>query len=86
MSGDLPAALLREGLLLVGTVSAPLLISLLVVGLFVGVIQAATQINDPAVSFVPRLLAAVLACWLLGGWMVQRLAAFLASALERMAR
>jgi flagellar biosynthesis protein FliQ len=85
VSADLPAALLREGLLLVGTVSAPLLLTLLVVGLFVGVLQAATQINDAAVGFVPRLLAAAVACWLLGGWMVQRLAGFFASAVERMA-
>jgi flagellar biosynthesis protein FliQ len=77
---------LREGLLLVGTAAGPLLVLLLVVGLVVGVLQAATQINDPAVSFLPRLLATVIACWLLGGWMVQRLAWFFATAVERMAR
>ncbi len=85
MTPELPTALLREGLALVGATSAPLLLALLVVGLVVGVLQAATQINDPAVSFVPRLVAAIAALWFLGSWMIHRFATFFATALERMA-
>jgi flagellar biosynthetic protein FliQ len=84
-SAALGGALLREGLALLGTVGAPLLLGLLAVGLVVGVLQAATQVNDPAVGFLPRLVAAILLCVLLGGWMMERMAGFLVHALQRMA-
>ncbi len=82
MIGEVP---FREGLLVIASVGGPVLAALLVVGLVVGILQAATQINDPAVGFVPRLLAAVAVCWLLGGWMMGRLSGFVAAALQRMA-
>jgi flagellar biosynthesis protein FliQ len=85
MSPDLPAALLREGLLLVASVGGPLFATILVVGLLVGVLQAATQVNDSAVAFLPRAAAAVLVCWLSGRWMMERMAAFLGHAITRMA-
>lgn len=80
----LPGALVREGLMLLAVVGGPLLGVLLAVGLIVGILQAATQVSDPAVGFIPRLAAGLLACVLLGGWMIQRLATFFAQALERM--
>jgi flagellar biosynthesis protein FliQ len=49
----------REGLLLVLVVSAPPLLAGLVVGLVVGALQAATQIQDPSIAFVPKLVAVV---------------------------
>ncbi len=85
MNPELPSSLLREGLVLVGTVGAPMFAAALAVGLLVGVLQAATQINDPATGFLPRAAAAVLVCWLAGPWMAERLARFLASAITRMA-
>jgi flagellar biosynthesis protein FliQ len=80
----LPAGLLREGLGLLATVGGPILLTLLFVGLVVGVLQAATQINDPAVGFLPRMVAAVLVAFLCGAWMLERLARYLALAMERM--
>jgi len=80
------ATLLRDGLSLVAAVGAPLFATLFIVGLGLGVMQAATQINDPAVGFLPRLAAALGVCLLLGGWMVDRLAAFLKASLEAMAQ
>ena len=47
--------------------------------------QAATQINDPAVGFLPRLAAGLMVVFLMGGWMVERLARYLVYALERIA-
>ncbi|OFX18995.1 MAG: transporter [Anaeromyxobacter sp. RBG_16_69_14] len=84
MSPELPSSLLREGLGLLVTTGAPLFAAALVVGLLVGVLQAATQINDPAAGFLPRAATAVLVCWLAGPWMADRLAGFLASAITRM--
>jgi flagellar biosynthesis protein FliQ len=84
MTPDLPSSLLREGLMLLGVVGAPLFVAALVVGLLVGVLQAATQVNDPATGFLPRALAAAIVCWTAGPWMAERLARFLAGALVRM--
>jgi flagellar biosynthesis protein FliQ len=82
---ELPSSLLREGLALLAVVGAPLFAAALVVGLVVGVLQAATQINDPATGFLPRAAAAVLVCWLAGPWMAERLSRFLATGIARMA-
>ncbi len=86
MTPELPSSLLREGLSLLAVVGSPLFAAALAVGLVVGVLQAATQINDPATGFLPRAAASVLVCWLAGGWMAERLARFLASAIVRMGR
>ncbi len=84
MSPDLPSHLLREGLVLLGTVGAPMFAAALAIGLVVGVLQAATQINDPATGFLPRALAAGLVVWAAGPWMAERLAGFLATCIARM--
>ncbi|MFT3915769.1 MAG: flagellar biosynthetic protein FliQ [Anaeromyxobacteraceae bacterium] len=84
MSGDLPAGLLREGFVLLATVGAPVFVTMLLVGLVLGVLQAATQINDTAVGFLPRAAAALTVIWLFGGWMMERLSGFLAQAIARM--
>lgn len=84
MSPELPSALVKEGLALLAVVGAPLFVAALVVGLVVGVLQAATQINDPATGFLPRAATAIAVCWLAGPWMSERLARFLATAITRM--
>jgi flagellar biosynthetic protein FliQ len=83
---ELPGALTREGLLLLATTSGPIIGALLVIGLAVGVFQAATQINDPAVGFLPRFGAAILVVWLLGGWLLERYSTFFAMSLQRMSK
>jgi len=51
----------------------PLLLALLVVGLGVGVLQAATQINEAAIGFLAKLTVMVLILALLGSWSMQNL-------------
>ena len=86
MSPDVPAALMREGFAMLAVVGGPFVGALLVVGLVVGLLQAATQINDPAVGFLPRMTAAVLVAWFAGGWAIERMSQYLAGALERMSQ
>jgi flagellar biosynthesis protein FliQ len=57
---------IREGLLLVIVISAPPLIASLIIGMLVGVFQAATQIQDQTVSFVPKLLVVIVVLAALG--------------------
>jgi len=63
---DVVLRAVREGLLLVLLVSAPPLLASLVVGFLVSVLQAASQIHDPSIAFVPKLAAVVLVLVLLG--------------------
>jgi flagellar biosynthetic protein FliQ len=77
-------ALVRDGMAALAVAGGPLFAGLFAVGLVMGIVQASTQINDPAVGFVPRALAAVALCAALGSWMVERLAAFLIHSLNQM--
>ncbi|WP_298398009.1 flagellar biosynthesis protein FliQ [uncultured Azonexus sp.] len=51
--------------------SAPMLLAALAVGLIVSIFQAATQINEATLQFVPKLVAIFLVMILLGPWMLQ---------------
>jgi flagellar biosynthetic protein FliQ len=51
-------------------IASPLLGSALAVGLLVGMVQAATQINEMTLSFIPKLLVLVMALVLAGPWML----------------
>jgi flagellar biosynthesis protein FliQ len=82
-SAGLPANLVREGIGVLVAVGGPVLGALLVVGLVVGVLQAATQINDPAVGFVPRLVAGIAVVAFMGNWILERLAKYFSFALQR---
>ncbi len=56
--------------------SAPLLLSALLVGVLISLFQAATQINEMTLSFVPKLVALVLVLLLAGSWMLEMLVDF----------
>ena len=58
----------RSALWAVIIIAAPLLAVALGVGLFIGVIQAATSINEMTLSFIPKLLVVGIALALFGGW------------------
>ena len=51
--------------------SAPLLLAALVIGLIVSIFQAATQINEQTLSFIPKLVGMLLILILAGPWMLQ---------------
>jgi flagellar biosynthetic protein FliQ len=65
-SSDLVLRAVREGLLLAILVSAPPLLASLLVGFVVGIVQAATQIQDQTLAFVPKLLVVSLTLLALG--------------------
>ena len=60
--------LCRQALWTIALVSAPLLLVSLAVGLVIGIIQAATSINEMTLSFIPKLIALALALMLFGSW------------------
>jgi flagellar biosynthetic protein FliQ len=63
----------RSALWAVMIISAPLLAVALGVGLFIGVIQAATSINEMTLSFIPKLVVMGIALALFGGWQLSML-------------
>ena len=58
-------------------VAAPVLLVVLVVGLVVSIFQAATQINEATLSFVPKIVAAVAVMIFFGPWMMTTLVEYL---------
>jgi flagellar biosynthesis protein FliQ len=54
-------------------VSGPMLVVALVVGLLVSILQAATQINEMTLSFIPKILGIFATLLLLGPWMLSTL-------------
>jgi len=67
----------QNALLMLLIVSAPILLVVLVVGLVVSIFQAATQINEATLSFVPKIVASVAVLMIAGPWMMSTLVEFL---------
>lgn len=60
----------RQALEMTLIVSAPLLLAALITGLIVSIFQAATQINEMTLSFIPKLFVMFLVMLLAGPWMI----------------
>jgi len=76
MSAEIILDLLREAFWLTLLLVAVLILPSLLVGLLVAVFQAATQINEQTLSFLPRLLMILLTLILAGPWLVGQLIEF----------
>ncbi len=75
-------ALGREAVLLVLLLSAPPLAAALVVGIATGILQAATQVQEPTIGLVPRVAAVLGALGVAAPWIGARLARFAGHCLE----
>ena len=70
MSPEAITTIGQQALWVTMLIAAPMLLSALAVGLLVGMFQAATQINEMTMSFIPKLLVLVAALVLAGPWML----------------
>ena len=73
----------REALWMTVLISAPLLGVSLVVGLVIGILQAATSINEATLSFIPKLAALALTLAVVGGWQLATLIEYTRSIFQR---
>ena len=73
----------REALWMTVLISAPLLAISLVVGLVIGILQAATSINEATLSFIPKLAALALTLAVFGGWQLSTLIEYTRSIFQR---
>ena len=72
----------QEGLYMLLMVAAPVLLTILAVGLIVSIFQAATQIHEATLSFVPKVIAAVAVLAVTGPWMLTTLVEYLQRTLQ----
>jgi flagellar biosynthetic protein FliQ len=75
----------RKAVQTVLLVSAPMLLSGLIIGLLVSIFQAATQINEQTMTFVPKIVAVLLALLLFGPWIINIILPFTAGIFEGIA-
>ncbi|HMQ73792.1 MAG TPA: flagellar biosynthesis protein FliQ [Rubrivivax sp.] len=71
----------QQALMLLLLVSAPVLVTVLVIGLVVSVFQAATQLNEATLSFVPKIVGAIAVLAVAGPWMLSTLVEFVRESL-----
>ncbi len=72
----------QQGLYILLMVSAPILITVLLIGLVVSIFQAATQIHEATLSFVPKVIGAVAMLAIAGPWMLTTLVEYLQRTLQ----
>lgn len=76
MSQSATLTILEQALWTVAQVSGPILLTALVVGLIISLIQAVTQVNEMTLSYVPKIIAIAVVIVIAGPWMLQTLLDF----------
>lgn len=76
MNQDMVLAIVRQAMEVVMLTAGPLLLAALVTGLLVSIFQAATQINEMTLTFIPKLVVMFLVLVLMGPWMLRVLVDF----------
>ena len=76
MTQTMLTAIVKDTILTAAKVSAPILITVLVLGLLISILQATTQIQEQTLTFVPKLIATAVVGIFLGSWMLQTIMSF----------
>jgi len=74
----------REALIITMLIAAPLLGGTLFVGVVIGILQAATSIQEMTLSFIPKLIVLVVTLFFFGGWQILTLMEYFRSLLENL--
>ena len=73
MTSETTITLLNNALWITVMVAAPILIAVLIIGVFIGMLQAATQINEMTLSFIPKLIVLFVVLLFAGPWILNTL-------------
>lgn len=76
MSQVMLNSVVKDTIITAMKIGAPILIVVLVLGLFISIIQATTQIQEQTLTFVPKLIATAAVGLLLGSWMLETLMSY----------
>jgi len=82
MDADSVVQIGRQALEVTVLLSAPILLASLVVGLLIAMFQAATQINEMTLSFVPKLMVVAAVLGIGGPWMLRQITGFTTRLIE----
>lgn len=72
--------------ILAAKISAPMLLTALVIGLLVSLFQAVTQLSDSTLGFLPKMVAVLLVMWISWPWVMQEMIAYTANIFQMMER
>ena len=75
-----------QAMLVAAKVGAPILLTALVVGLLVGMLQSATQLQEPTIVFVPQFLTLAVVLLISGNWMLSEMVTFTRSLFDMVPR
>jgi len=78
-------SLAQHALLLALMMAAPMLLTSLIIGVLISLFQAATQINEATLTFIPKIVGVSLMLGLLGSWMAQQMLTYTANLLGSLA-
>lgn len=76
MSENLLIGILKDSILTAAKLAAPILISVMVIGLIISIIQATTQIQEQTLTFVPKVITGALVGIICGSWMLHTIVSF----------
>lgn len=76
MDNEVAVQVMRDALFVVLEVAGPILLAALVVGSVIAVLQAATQVQEMTLTFVPKLLAVGGTVWMLSNYILVKLSTF----------
>jgi flagellar biosynthetic protein FliQ len=76
----------RDALFLAFKLAAPVLIVSVLVGLVIAILQAATQVHEQTITFVPKLVAIALVLLIAGPWMIEQMTDFTTALFETVSR
>jgi flagellar biosynthetic protein FliQ len=65
-----------QAMILTTKLAAPILLTALVVGMLIGMVQSATQLQEPTISFVPKFVALAVVLLICGNWMLSEAVGF----------
>lgn len=85
MTPEIAVDICRKAIETILMASAPMLIVALLVGLIVSIFQAATQINEQTLTFVPKIVAVFLTLLIFGSWLIKILTLFTVGLFDVMA-
>ncbi len=78
--------IMKDGVMTILAISAPMIIGALVIGFIVALFQATTQINEPTMAFVPKIIVVFLALVFFGSWILTRITQFTLQLYENILR
>jgi flagellar biosynthesis protein FliQ len=76
MTESMVFTIAEQAITVILLVAGPILLATLVVGSLISLVQAATQINEATLTFIPKIVVVVLILVILGSWMLQKLVTF----------